>query len=63
VPFEPVQKTGKPRPLDIERLADRRLRAARIGFDDDQHGVLRRTHLHGCKRPDEVLEDGNLEPT
>jgi hypothetical protein len=62
-PLKPVQETGESRTLDIERLADRGLGAARIGFDEDQYGVLRRTHFHGCKRPNEILENGNLEPT
>ncbi len=60
-PFQLVQQAGKPRPFDAERLPDRRLRAARIGFDNEQHGILRRTHFHRRQRLDEVLEYPDLQ--
>ncbi len=44
-PFQLLQQAGETRAFDAKRLAYRRLRTARIGLDDEQDGILRRTHL------------------
>src|SRR5215475_9523123 len=62
-PLEPMQQPGEPGALDIERLADRRLRPARISLDEQQYGILRRAYVHRRQRADEVLEDGDLQAT
>src|SRR5690349_14380985 len=61
--LEHMQEPSKPGTLDVECLADCGLRSARIGLDQQQHGILRRANVHRRQRADEVLEDGDLQPT
>src|SRR5206468_8563078 len=59
--LEHVQQPGESCTFDIERLADRCLRAAWIGFDEQHYGILRRAHIHRRQRADEVLEHRDLQ--
>src|SRR5215471_5282383 len=61
-PFKHVQQPGKPRTLDVQGLADCRLRAAGIVFDDEHDRVLRWAQPRARKRANEVLEHSDLQP-